>query len=239
MSIRPRLFSLALLVMAMALACSSPPVPTPTPTPTPPPDPRQILDNAAGQVTSLEYVRFDLQHLEGTTQLLPGIEMTRAHGVADLPGDKFRLTLEAQAAGAYLELEVAVLEDESYMTNFLTGQWQQVAPDTLPFDFSNLGEDLARILTLVQAPTLSGQERLEDYDTYRIKGRVDSGDLASLVPTAAPGFDVDLDLWIDGSEGWLLRVEMNGQVVPSDTPETARLLILDGINQPVEVPRPE
>ena len=67
---------------------------------------------------------------------------------------------------------------------------------------------------------------------------MDSGDLASLVPTAAPGFDVDLDLWIDRSEDWLLRVEMNGPVVPTDTPETSRLLILGAINQPVEVTLP-
>ena len=106
-------------------------------------------------------MQFDLQHLEGATQLLPGIEMTRAHGVADVAGNKFRLTVEAQAGGAYLELGIVVLDGRSHMTNFLTGQWQQVPPETLPFDFSNLGEDLAQILLSVQAPALSGQEQLE------------------------------------------------------------------------------
>ena len=230
-------WALALLVIVTALACASP-TPVPTPTPTPPPDPRQVLADAADRVTSLESVRFDLEHLEGSTQLLPGIEMTRAYGVADLP-EKFRLTVEAQAAGTYVESGIAVLGDQSYMTNFLTGRWQQVPLETLPFDFSSLGEDLAQILKSVQDPALAGEERLADYDTWRIRGRVDSGDLASLAPAATPGFDVDLDLWIDRSESWLLRAEMNGPVVATDPPESARLLTLDGINQPVEVTLPE
>ena len=228
-------FLFIVLVTVLSIACAV--QPTPIPAPTPPPDPRQILDHAAAQVTSLESLAFDLEHLSGSSLLLPGVEMTRAYGVAGFP-DRFRLTVEAQAGGTYLESSVALVGGKSYMTNFLTGRWQEVPPEILPFNFSNLGQDLAGVLQSVQDPTLAGQEPLNGNDTYRIQGTIKSQDLAALVPNATPGYDVGLDLWIDRSQGWLLRAVMDGPVVDTDIPDAARLLTLDAINQPVEIQAP-
>ncbi len=226
-------FLFIVLVTVLSIACAV----HPTPTPTPRPDPRQILDHAAAQVTSLESLAFDLEHLSGSSLLLPGVEMTRAYGVAGFP-DRFRLTVEAQAGGTYLESSVTVVDGKSYMTNFLTGRWQEVPPEILPFNFSNLGQDLAAVLQAVQDPTLAGQEPLNGHDTFHIEGTIKSENLAALVPNATPGYDVDLDLWIARSQGWLLRAVMDGPVVDTDIPAAARLLTLDAINQPVEIQAP-
>ena len=95
------------------------------------------------------------------------------------------------------------------------------------------------IIESVQNPTLAGTEKLNDYDTYRIRGQVLSDDLVNLVPGAGSGFDVALELWVDRSEGLLIQVLITGKVVPTDQPDAVRALTLDDLDIPVVINLPE
>ncbi|MFQ6030008.1 MAG: LppX_LprAFG lipoprotein, partial [Dehalococcoidia bacterium] len=228
---RPRQL-LPLLTLALAVGCSAA---TPTPEPV---DPQAVLRQSVDRVMSLESGAFTLEHRKGTTVLLPGLEMNRVYGVADIP-DKFRFTVEAESNGLYIETEMVVIQDKAYMTNFLTGEWESVPMQVIPFRFADLGQTLADIIESVQNPTLVGTEKLKDYDAHRIKGQVRSDDLVNLVPGAGSGFDVTLELWVDRSESLLLQVLITGQVVPTDLPDAVRALTLDDIDVPVDINRPE
>lgn len=217
----------------VVIACTTPPAPTPDRQV----DPQEVLRQSVDRVLALESGAFTLEHEKGTTVLLPGVEMSKVYGVADIP-DRFRFTVEAQVSNTFVETMVVVIEDQAYMTNFLTGRWQTVAPEILPLNFSNLGQTLADIIQAVQTPALVGTENLDGYDVYRVKGTVRSNDLSTLVPNAGQDYDVDLELWVDQSQWLLLQVVMTGQLVETDAPDTVRVLTLDDIDVPVDITPP-
>lgn len=224
----------AIVLLALLPGCGSDSSPTPDPLV----DPQEILRQSVERVLALESVEFTLEHQQGTTELLPGIELSKVYGVADIP-DKFRFTVEAEVSNTFVEIGVVVIGDQAYMTNFLTGRWQEVPKDVLPLNLSNLGQTLAGIIESVQVPALVGSERWHDYDAYRVRGMVKSDELSALVPNAGSGFDVELELWVDRDQGLLLQVIISGQMLDTDVPETVRVLALDRIDAPVEIAAPE
>jgi len=241
MKARPNLcLAMAAMLLAQAMACGSLPSPTPTPTPKPTPDPQVTLRRAVSLVLEMESAAFTLEHQAGSTILFPGLEMSKASGVVDIP-DRIRLRVEAQSTipRAFVEINVVIIGDQAWMTDFISGQWRQVPLESLPVTFSDLGRTLADIIEAVRDPRLVGSQELEGRDTYRIEGRVQSEDLAALVPGAGEGFEVVLMLWLDQDDGLLRRVLITGQVVPSDIPGAVRLLTLEDINLPVDITVPE
>ena len=237
LSSAPVLTALALFLVigtvAVGTGCGS----APTPSPKLNVDPEAILEQAIGQLNQLSYASFLLDQPLGTTELLPGLEMSRVYGVVANP-DRFRFTVEAQVGGAYAEIDMVVIADQAYMTNFFTGKWEEVGLDLLPVNFANLGESLSAILGSIQSPSLAGTESLGKRPVYLVQGRVDSGDLSRLVPNAAPGFNVMLELWLEQSSSLLLRVVITGQVISTDIADAVRVLTLDDIDLPVEIAPP-
>ena len=204
-------------------------------------DVRSALRDAVTEVLRLESAAFTLEHLKGTTALIPGfLEMRRVSGEVDIP-NRFRLKVEAETVlpRSFVEIGVITIGDKAYMTDFLTNKWRQVEPSALPFTLSDISRTLADIIEAVDEPTLVGEERLGDRDTYHIQGSILSQDLAGLVPGAGEGFDVRLGLWLANPGNLLLQVLISGMVVPTDEPDTVRRLTLDDINVPVDISPPE
>jgi hypothetical protein len=177
--------------------------------------------------------------LEGSTILVPGVLMTKVSGEVSIPG-RFSVTVEAESEfpKSYIEISIITIDDTAYMTDILSGRWNQISADSLPFNLSGLGQTLADIVEAVQEPTVIGQERLGDLDTLHIKGQIASEDLSELVPGAGQGFTVQLELWLDQSQGLLQQVHIIGRVVPTDKTNTLRQLTLEDINQPVVIEPP-
>ncbi len=220
---------------------SDTPVPTTSPrdTPAPTPSPRDTLMRAVDELLRLRSASFTLEHHTGTTTLFPGIVTRKAYGVVDIP-DKFSLTVEAESAfpRSYVEIDIVAIEGRAYMTDVLTGDWRQVAPEILPFTFVGLNRSLAEIIEAVDSPVLIGPDTLKGRDVQRINGLVLSEDLIGIVPVAAEGFEVELDLWVDPDSGRLAQILISGKVVPTDQEGTVRVLTLDDVDVPVEISPP-
>ena len=213
-------------------------------TPTQPPggavaiDPEPAMRQAVGQLLALESAAFILEHLEGSTVLVPGVLMTKVSGEVSIP-DRFHVTVEAESLfpKSYLEISIITIEDTAYMTDIFSGRWNKVSADALPFNLSGLGQTLADIVDAVQQPRVVGEERLNGVDTLHIGGEIASQDLSRLVPGAGEDFPVELEVWLD-LNGLLRQVLIVGRVVPTDAPDTVRRLTLENINQPVEINPP-
>ena len=231
---------LAALVLSYAAACGPAATPIPTATIEPPLDPEAILALAVTNLLSLNSAAFVLEHQIGSTELLPGLVMKKATGVVDIP-DRLRLKVEAEVAAprTFVEINVIIIGEQAYMTDFFSGQWRMVPPESLPVNFLDFGQTLADIVDAVTEPALSGVEEVEGRQHQRITGLVPSEGLASLVPGAVAGLEVKLELWVDREDGLLRRVLITGPVVPGDVPETVRLLSIDDVNVPVDIVPPE
>lgn len=227
---RGSLLTLGLLLVAL-LACESP---TPTPV-----DPRPALRATVESLLALESVSFDLEQETGTTMLFPGLVMNRASGVVDVPS-RFDVTIEGESLipRSYIEIGVISIDGTAYMTDILSGEWREVPPEALPMDLSDIGETLARIVEAVQLPEMVGSETLRGREVYRIRGGILSQDLRALVPNAADGYDVKLEMWVDRAESVLLEALISGQILASDAPDAVRRLTLDEVNAPVSVTAP-
>jgi len=202
-------------------------------------DPGPTMSQAVAQLLALESASFTLDHLEGSTILVPGVLMTKVSGEVSIPG-RFSVTVEAESEfpKSYIEISIITIDDTAYMTDILSGRWNQISADSLPFNLSGLGQTLADIVEAVQVPAVIGEERLGDLDTLHIKGQIASEDLSELVPGAGQGFTVQLELWLDQSQGLLQQVHIIGRVVPTDKTNTLRQLTLEDINQPVVIEPP-
>ena len=222
-----------LLALALSLGCTSPLPPTPVP----PLDPQAVLLQSAERVAAMDSGAFVLEHRTGATVLLPGVEVTRVYGEVEIPG-RFRMTVEAEASGVYAEIQIAQVGEQAYMTNFITGQWQPVPQEALPFNFSDLGNTLAGIIRAVRAPVLVATEELNGVPSHRIRGQVKSEDMAGLVRAAATGQDVDLEFWVDRDGSIPRQVLITGRVVAADAADTVRLFTLDDREVMVEVTLP-
>lgn len=226
-----------IFVAAMAIGCGS----EPTRELAPSFDAKGALRDAVTELMALESAAFTLEHISGSTALVPGfLEMFKVSGVVDIP-DRFELTVEAETIQprSFVEVSVVTINDEAYMTDVISGKWLQVEPEVLPFTFANFAQTLADIIKAVDAPTVVGTERLGESETNRIQGRIHSQDLGGLVPRAAEGLEVTLDLWLEQSTNLLRQVLITGGVLATDEPGTVRRLILDDINLPVQISAPE
>jgi hypothetical protein len=208
-------------------------------TPTPDADPRPAMRATVERLLALESVSFDLNQEAGSTMLFPGLIMHRASGVVDVPA-RFDVVIEAESLlpRSYIEIGIISIDGTAYMTGILNREWREVSPDTLPMTLTGLGETLAGIVEAVQEPTMVGSETLRGREVYHIRGGILSQDLLGLVPNAAEGYEVELDLWIDRTESFLLEALISGQVLATDVPESVRRLTLDDINVPVSVAAP-
>jgi len=225
--------ALAGLALVLTFACGT----APTPTMETQVDPHAVLSGVVDRLMTMQSAAFTLEDRVGTTVLLPGLEVNRVYGVAVIP-DKFRFTVEAEFNGTYVETDVVVVDQQAYMTNFITGKWEEVPLEVLPLNFADLGKTLADIIQAVEAPTLMGTNTIRDHQVYLIRGRVRSEDLTALVPNAQAGFDVELELAVDRTEGLLVQVLIAGWIVATDTEETVRVLSLDDIDVPVDIKAP-
>ena len=238
MELKGKFLTVALLTVGLLAACGTD-LATETPEDEVEVDPGPVLEQAVTQLLALESASFSLTHLKGSTALVPGVSMTMVSGEISIP-DRFSVTVEARSEfpKSYLEISIVTIENTAYMTNIFGGGWNQISPDSLPFNLLRLGQTLAGIVDAMQSPRVLGEERLNGIDTLYIDGTIDSQDLAQLVPGAGEGFPVGLELWLDQSQGLLQRVRIVGRVVPTDDTDTVRELTLKDINQPVTIEVP-
>ena len=198
-----------------------------------------VLKQAMTQLLALESASFTLDHLKGSTVLMPGVSMTKVSGEVYIP-DRFKVTVEAKSKSikSYLEIGMVTIEDTAYMTGIFGGGWNQISPDSLPFNLLRLGQTLANIVKAMEEVRTLGEEQRNGIDTLYIGGEINSQDLSELVPGAGDGFPVGLELWLDRKQGQLQRALIVGRVVPTDEIDTVRELTLTDINQPVEIEAP-
>ncbi|MBI4202124.1 MAG: LppX_LprAFG lipoprotein [Chloroflexi bacterium] len=222
---------LALLaVLAASCGVLSPATPTATA--------RSVLEKASLRMSALQTAAFLLEHEQGTTPLMPGVGMRSVEGRVVLPSS-FELEVSALAAfmSAAIKVKVVAQGDEAFMTDPISGAWQRVDPEALPFDFRDLGRTLGDIVMGIQEPAFGGEERIGGVQMRIITGWVATESLRRLVPGALEGEKVELQVWLE-EEGLLRKARIQGKAVAGDTGESVRVLTLHSFDQPVQITLP-
>ena len=234
------------LLLALALAgcggMGGTVAPGPPPTATPLPDPAAILRGAAGRVAAAESLGFVLEHPAGATELAPGLLLRRAEGAANAP-DKFRMALELEASGSFLELAVVGIGERAWMTNLFSGEWEAVAAAALPVRWEDAAAVFAAAIAAVEGPELTGAEMIEDgaggYQAWVIRGQLPRAALAAVLPGTGAEGSAAVTIWADREERRLPRLRLAGPLVVGDLPEVLRVLTLEELAPAAEIGAPE
>lgn len=225
--------------LSWMISCGSSPTANPVPDPTPTLSPTQVIDKAASAMTALKTARFTLEQDGQLAATFFGVELHQIEGEVDMP-DKFKIRVEGIPTflRSFIEIRMIGVGDQASMTNPITGEWNPLPTDALPFDFADLGRTLSGILQSVRNLTFVGTETLDGVPSWRVKGTIPSEALAPLAPGADPGFEVGLEGWIGQSQGLVRKVRIEGQIFSGDNPDVVRVLTIYSFDEPVEISLP-
>jgi len=194
-----------------------------------------LIQRSGEAMAGLKTFRFFLSHPSGGTplDLLPGLAIQEAEGAVINPDG-----LEARFAGAlgslYVESNLISIADKSYLTNPLTGKWEEIPQEISPLAFFNPRDGIASMMTQVREVTLIS----DSADEYRVAGLIPAEALAPLLGKTLSGVSVSVELTIDRQSHYLLEARFEGRVTSGEPDGTIRVITLSGFDEPLSIKPP-
>jgi hypothetical protein len=229
------LFIPAVCLAMLLIACSkdnddSPGNPDPTV------DPATLLQDAAAAVQNAGTFHFELTHENGTTPLPVNLQLTSAEGDFEVPG-KLAADVRARAAGINVSVKVIAIDDQTWITNPFTRDWQRLPGASLR-DLADPGALVTTLLPKVQNPTVSDGGEVDGVDTLRVEGTIDSGELSDALSFARAGQSVKVEAWIGAEDSLPRRVRVTGRLVADENAGVVRQIDLTRFGDPVDINPP-
>ena len=224
-------------IAAMLVGCGHSPQPDPTAVPAPPPTPIDVaaLLTRSGEATSaLNTFRFQLEHnREGATPLTESLRVTEADGRVVNP-DAVSVDFAGTLGSFAVRSSLITLGDDSYMTNPLTGAWEQVAREVSPLGFFDPQRGIGSMMTEVQSPVLIEKSDAE----FVIEGALPVEALEPLLGGLMEGNTVDVRLNIESDSLYLTRAILDGRLTASEPDGVVRTITLSEFNEQVTIEPP-
>ncbi len=216
-----------LLLAALLAACSSDDAPTEEV------DPAALLDSAATRLETVESFHFEIEFEGGSPQIVRGLAMESASGVVAVP-DEIDVEVRARFASINAEIGIIVADGQGYLTNPLTGRWEQ--EDISVADVFDLQTGVTSIMRSAQDPEVTGSESIDGVSTRRVEATLPSSEL-SLIPGVRQNQTLDATAWIGVDDPLVHRVRIVGAMF--DENEATVTLDLSDFDQPVEIEPPQ
>ena len=224
---------LAIVFLFMASACGT------KVTPEPEMSVDELLSSVAEELAAMSSAKFQMiDELESGTQFL-GTTLKRVEGEVTDPASVRMLVDVVHPALGFVELEILAVEDVALMKFSEGAPWIPLPLDQMPFNFGELGVTLSELAPVVKDAAITGRESVGGAQTIRVDGSLVSEDLSNLITSADSGHSIALTLWIDEVDHTLRQLRIAGKIWDDDAPETTRLLIISGVNVPVDIQLPD
>ncbi len=144
------LVSFVALVHACGGSTTLTSTPTVEPTPSPSPAPANVdavLQQSGEAMAGLKTFRFSLRHPSGATplDLLPGLGIQEVDGSVVNP-DRLEASFGGAFGSLYVESRLISVDGKSYLTNPLSGRWEQIPLDINPLAFFNPRAGIAAMM---------------------------------------------------------------------------------------------
>ena len=238
MRVTPSLGLLGTALIALILVgCAHSPQPDPTAVPLPTPTPIDVaaLLTRSGEATgALNTFRFQLEHnRDGGTPLTDTLTVTEADGRVVSP-DSVSIEFAGTLGNFAVRSSLITLGDDSYMTNPLTGVWEQVAREVSPLGFFDPQRGIGSMMTEVQSPVLVSKSEAD----YEIEGALPVEALEPLLGGLVEGTTVNVRLTIDSDSLFLKRAILDGRVTAIEPDGVVRTITLSEFNEQVTIEPP-
>ena len=225
-----RVAAFGLLVLALT-ACGGE---TATPTP---PSAAALRDQVADTLRDLRSVSFNVSHPNDGTDMGGGLVLTTVEGVAVFPNGA-RMSANGVIARIAVSFGIVQTNGMTYFSGPIGDTWQQVPPETLPFDFVGMNTSVATALANATALAVAPGESISGQPTFVLSGAIVSDDLQGLVPGAASDLPLGIGVWIGQDDALPWRVVLTGALIGADPESMVRQLDLHGFDEPVTIEPP-
>lgn len=198
-----------------------------------------VLRDASARWSETESVHFVLD-TEGDTFLDSdgNIRLVSAEGDLARP-DLVEATARVSVAVATVNVELIVIGDDAYMTNFISGNWER-APDDFSYNPALLFSDsdgLGPIMENIQDPVLAGPEAVDGREAHRVTGTVTGDQIDDITAGSIVGETIDVIVWIAEDNHEVLRLDISAPPT-EDTGETRWDLTFTDHNADVDIEAP-
>jgi len=195
-----------------------------------------VISKSGEYMTTLTSFNFKMTHEVGATEFLPGLNVEEVSGDVQPPD-----LLAAEFVGMFgafpIRSMLVAIGKDNYLTNPLTGVWEQIEPTVNLGGFFNTSEGMASLLE-----KMTGTEFLSDPDldssNYKITGNLATSHLGSLLGETLENGSVVVEASINKNDFALNEIKFIGQAKVSDIDGTIRLVTMGKFNVPVEIEVP-
>lgn len=232
----------AMLILVSCNAEEPTPVPTPTPTPSPTPTPtpttvaltvEEVLQRVEQAIDTAGSLSFILDHENGSTEILNGLQLTRVEGQVNEVG--IYVKAQADLGRLYVEIEAILIDDETWLTNPLTGQWERLPIEDNPISFLQPIVAISNVVSGITEASLTAETPPDDYS---ISARVGSEALAPLIGDVKVDGSAAAAIVVDRDTFNIESVTISGPIQASDPDGIVRILQISGYGQIFEIKAP-
>lgn len=226
----------ALVAVAIfAAACTAEPTPTPIPpTPTAEPlKPEVVVAMSRDAMAAAKSAWFQLEHEEGYLPLY-GAQIAEMEGSVNENGAE--IVTSASLGRLYIEIEIIILDGRIWVTNPLTGAWEETGDPDQPFVWS-LTDGVTSIFDAVRDPWFV--EEPGNASDFMVGADMPSEAFNALFFNAAnSGENVQLSAIIDRSTNLVRELVIEGRLTDDDSLDTRRTLTLSQFDETFDIKPP-
>lgn len=233
---------LAYAINACSMRSEPTPMPTPAPTvvqpspiPTPVPlMPDEVIANAIESLEEAGSIWFLLEHENGFTEALGGLDLTRVEGAITDSG--MSINAEANLGRIYIEVDAVLIGTNTWLTNPLTGEWELLPEDQNPIGFL---QPISAVRGVLEG--LTSAEYIEhpkpDVD-YQIKSPLRAESLKSLLGEIISDGVGSAEVVIDHESFEMKSARITGALQVRDSDSTVRILEMSRYGEEFVIEQP-
>lgn len=206
-----------------------------------PVDAATLLRAAAERMDGVERFHFELEHENGFTEIVLGLQMERASG--DVAGaDRMRAEVRARFGPLNVETGIVILPEQSWLQNPITGAWER---ESISIEaIFNPSEGVTALMRSIaeraaeSGAAVTGSARIDGVETHRVEAEVDSGELTLFAADAPAGLKLRAVVWIGVDDPLVYRVELHGAATPDEPADLVRRLTLSNFDGDIVIEPP-
>ncbi len=235
-------YTLILIVSLLRVGCA----PEPTVVPTPTPDPQAVAARAGTAMQTVQWLHFVLEG-DGSPAYIDAEEtlvFRRAEGDYVAP-DRLQASVKVMAAGLVAEIQVITVQKKRWMTNLLTGQWEELPAgwELSPSALFDAEVGIPHLMTqgLVAARTqVEGPAEFDDLDGafWYLTSETTGDQVHAMSGGLIPSGPAQLEAWIDPTTYLIHRIRL---VLPESDPEQPMELTIEFslFDEPLDIQPPK
>jgi hypothetical protein len=194
-------------------------------------DPGPLLERAITAMGAVESASFEMTH-SGAPVTVEGLAFESAVGRYAAP-DSAEAVLRVRANDLVVQLGTISVGERTWLTNPLTGSWEELAPGTGFNPAVLFDPDMGWVALLTDLTDVSfvATEGATDH----LRATVPPARLEALTAGLTPGQSAPVDIWLDSATGHITRLEFSTQ---ADAGQSDWVITLSQFDQPVQIEPP-